>query len=150
MTRPEAINLIVGLLGGGLIATVISIWSQSRQTRRTSERAHLDSALREVYGPIVRLLTESRTLFELNHDLQSSYYEHFNQPWHESAQQSVAQQADATLQTANVYVHMMVKNIDEVIGVIGAGWHLIDSEDLDVFNDVWRERVRMQVEFESA
>lgn len=149
MNYTDVLHLIIAFVGGGLTTALLTHWLQSRKAREDLEREHLDNALRSVYAPVVRLLRECRVLLRLNKDVHTAYTEHFNQKWAESAQERVMEEAKATIETADVYCQRAVQNIDEIIRLANACSHLFDPEDKEVFDDIRRERIRTQVEYET-
>lgn len=149
MSIQVVMTLVAGLLGGGLIATLISVWAQRRAVGIAAERQHLDQALRQLYAPVVWLLDDTETLLNLNRDVQGAYDDHFKQRWSESAREDVARQAKATIETANRYVRKIPQNMDQIIEIVNSARHLIDADDMDVFMDIRRQRLRMQVEYEA-
>lgn len=44
----------------------------------------------------------------------------------------------------------MRENLDEIVRNMSAAWHLIDLDDVEVFEDIRRQCVRMEIEFESS
>lgn len=149
MTVQYAANLVAAFIGGSLVATLISIWAQSRAARIAAERQHLDQAIRQLYGPVVWLLVDIETLLQLNRKVSDASDDHFKQRFSESARETVAQEIKATIETGNRYVRKIPQNIDQIIETVTSAWHLIDTDDVDVFVDIRRERLRMQVEYEA-
>lgn len=150
MTTQEIVIAVAGFLGGGLIATVISILAQYWSTKRAAERAYLGDALRYVYGPVFHLLIESRDLMSLAKDVRDVASEHFgNKKWAESAQEQVERDMDATFNIRDKYRETISQNIDEAIKICNDNWHLIELADSDVFYDMQRQRRRWRIEWQT-
>jgi hypothetical protein len=149
MTHNDIIHLLAGLVGGGLIATVISIWAQSRAARRAAELRYLEDALNHVYAPVRRLLTTIEMLFKQSRDIFEKSSAHFSQNWAPSAMESVRREHAATIEVANKYVEVAKEKIDEIIAITSGGSHLIDPNDMKLFDEIQLHRVRIQLEFES-
>jgi hypothetical protein len=140
------LEIVLAVISGGLITALISSFFESRKARSEAERQHLDDALRNLYGPVFRLLTDAQMCIDLNHSVQKEYTEYFNKPWHESARDRVQKQAEATLQTANQYVYRAEQHVEDIISITADNWHLIDLDDIEIFDDIRRQRARFRVE----
>ena len=143
------INLLAGFFGGGLIATIISIWAQSRAARRAFELKYLDDALRHVYGPVLHLLTVSHMLLQRRRDVDQKSSEYFNRDWAAPAMESVRREVTATDEAVNDYVKKVREAIDQIINIVNTGGHLIDLNDMEVFYDIHLQRERIQVEYDA-
>lgn len=147
MTTQEITIAVAGILGGGLVATIVSIVAQHWSARRATERAYLADALRHVYGPVFRLLTESRDLLALAKKVEDAASEHFGgNEWPESIQEKISQQMSTTIDVQNKYCAVVAQKVDEVIKIANDNWFLIDVGDYDVYNDMRRERHRSTIE----
>ena len=147
MTLFGLMTLLVGFTGGGLIATVTSHYFQSRAARKSFEREHLESALRHLYGPLVRIFRDAEMLLERYAEIHKTYSEYFKKPWAESARERVGRQRDAVLEVANEYIQKIYAILDEAVNAMSVSWHLVDVADMDVLMEVRRSRAIMDVEW---
>lgn len=150
MSYQDLLSVMTGFLSGSFIATLVSVWWQSHAAKITSERRHLEDALQQVYGPVVRLLKDCQMLLRLSQNIQEAGRKVLSEPVHESAREERSQEIKATIESGNAYTRKVRENIDEVVNIASAGSHLIDLEDMEVFNDIHRQCVRMEIEFESS
>ena len=141
------LELVAGLLGGGLIATGISVWGQFRMARRQAELRHLDDALRHVYGPVLHLLTLMQAFLGHSRDVLQKGTEAFNKPWADSARESVTRQMTATIGAANKFVPKVIDAMDQIISIGKVAGHLVDLDDMEVFNEICLHRERLRVEY---
>jgi len=88
-------------------------------------------------------------LSNLNTDIQEAGHKVFSGRVHESGREQRSEDIKATVELGNTYARKMRENIDEIVRLASAGYHLIDPEDMEVFEDIRRQAVRMEVEFES-
>jgi len=142
-------SLLVGLLGGGVIATAITMWSNWRIDREARRIEHLRRQLQELYGPLQFLASSNARLFELSKRFQDAYnQEYIEKEWSKSSdtQERVRANAKLTIQISNEYVELAVKNNDGVVRILERNFALLEPEDSEVCSRFLVDFARLRVE----
>ncbi len=150
MTLNDILILISGFLGGGLVATVISVWAQSHAARRAAEREHLADALRYLYGPVLWSLQHSQRLMEHCSSISDAYREEFiDKKFAESARETVEHEAGSVIEMENEFFQMVRTSLHRIVTLAEEQPHLIDIADIDVFHEIRHQIDRMRVEYDA-
>ncbi len=142
-------SMLVGLLGGGVIATAITMWSNWHIDRRARRIEHLRHQLQDLYGPLQFFASSNARLFELSKRFQDAYNKEYIQKEWSDAQETrerVRADAELTLEIANEYVELAIKNNEAVVGVLERGFALLEPDDTEVCSSFLVDFARLRVE----
>jgi len=153
MTTEQIIQLILSFLGGGVVVAVLD-WVRTTQSERKARRIeHVRSQLQSLYGPLQFFTSQNARLFELNDNFQKAYTkEYVEKKWSqaESTQKRVSQWASETLQIANQYIELVLKNNVSILGILENHYALIEPADVEIFSRFVVDHTRMKIEIGEA
>jgi len=75
---------------------------------------------------------------------------YFNRDWADSAMESVSREVTATNEAGNDYIKRVREKIDQIINIGNTGGHLIDLNDMEVFNEIDLHRDIIRVEYDAT
>lgn len=142
-------SLLVGLLGGGVIAALITFWSNWRIDRKARRIEYLRHHLHDLYGPLQFLASSNARLFGLNRRFQDAYdKEYIKKKWSDtpSTQEQLRENAKLTLNIANEYVELAVKNNEAVLRTLEQNFALLEPNDTEVCSRFLVDFTRLRVE----
>jgi hypothetical protein len=152
----DAIQLITGFLGGGFLGGIVVALINTHYSNRAAKRERqikvLDDQIRELYGPLFRLIVQSEKLFELYRRFHEAYDKEYIQKSYsdnEIAQERLRSAANETLTIANDYAHQIRVNRQRIMELVDAKYSFIDPDDIEVLQLLFEHHIRSEVEFPS-
>lgn len=149
MTYFNTVSLIVSFMGGGLISALIN-WSRANSAdKKDREIRLLDDQIRNLYGPLYFLVSQSEKLFQLNNRFHEAYNEEYcNQKWSQDkhTQEILKEETSMTIETANKYIRIVEKNNEKMKEILDSHYPLLDPEDIETMMVFFEHHTRINVE----
>ncbi len=129
-------TFIMALLGGGIGAALVTALFQIWYSMRQSEFQIIQNQLSGLYGPLYYFTCLNKAMFDLYNKYHVAYdKEHKDKNIAPEAAEDFQKEAVAMLEEANSYINTEVmQNNEKIIVLLENNWHLIDSDDVEIFS----------------
>lgn len=120
-----------------------------RKNKKDREIKFLEGQFRELYAPLFYLIKQNEQLFSLNREFRdASHSEYIDKEWskNEYTQEVLASEAAITIELRNQYIRQVHANNQYISELLDSKFSYIDSDDIDLFLDFSRHRVRFLTE----
>jgi hypothetical protein len=145
----ETSALVISFLGGGVTSALIVQLFALRAARKERTLKLLEEQIRELYGPLFYLVSQSERLFELNKQFHDAYKKEFiDKKYSDNAltRERVDSSTEATIQLANQYVKQIETNNEKISKILDNKFSYIDPMDIEIFLLFFEHRVRFTTE----
>ena len=149
MNYDPILQIFVSFVGGGVTASLISVWSNVRTQRNIKRIEEIRLQLEDLYGPITFLSNWNAKLLEIANNITKAYEEEFVQIKYspnETTQKVVHDEAMQTIELGNQYARQTKENNEKIISLLEKHYSLIDPNDIDVVLRFVADFVRMKTE----
>ena len=149
MTTEEVIMLICSFAGGGVVAGLISMWSNSKNQRKAKRIELLRSQLQDLYGPLHLYVSRNESLFQLGKGFQNAYTKLYIETQYsddEKTQERIRRDAEQTIDISNQYIRLTTENNDHILSILENHYSLVEPEDTDTFSRFLLDYTRRKIE----
>ncbi len=149
MNSDNFVQIFVSFVGGGVAASVISVWSNLRSQRKVKRIEEIRLQLQNLYGPISFLSNWNAKLLDIASAISKAYDAEFIQTKYSSdnsTQEGVRDVATQTIELGNQYVRQTKENNERIISLLEKYYSFIDPDDVEIVSRFVVDYVRMKTE----
>jgi hypothetical protein len=145
----DTVTLVVSFLGGSATAAILTQLNAARVAEKQRKLQQLDEQIRELYGPLFYLVSQSERLFSLNarfHDAYKAEYIDQKYPRDPIAREQRRSETMDTIGLANQYVKQVEANNEKISSLLDSKFSYIDPDDIEPFLLFFEHYTRMTTE----
>lgn len=145
----DVVTLVISFLGGGVTSALIVQLFSLRVAQRTRKLELLEEQIRELYGPLFYLVSQSEKLLDLSRRFHKAYEvefinkEYSNEPL---TRERVNSWAEETIGLSNQYVKQVEANNERISELLDCKFSYIDPDDVEEFLLFYEHHVRLNTE----
>lgn len=143
-------TFVASLVGGGLGVALLNWWRTSKSETKRRQIQFLDTQIRELYGPLYFLASQSERLIELNCKMQKAYKVEYIEPNFSNSDNTkkvLDEETEKTLDISNEYIENVTTNNQKMQDIVNSHSSLMDPSDIDVFLLFFEHKTRHDIEF---
>ncbi|MGA2620836.1 MAG: hypothetical protein ABSF26_24710 [Thermoguttaceae bacterium] len=145
------INVFASLLGGGLGSALVSFWANSSIERRRRRIDHLDSQLRNLYGPLQFFVSGSQSIYKRAWTIeQAMHAEYGGENAAKHSPQGRTDEINASIAVNNEYFALAKENSRHIVKILTDNYYLMEPEDAEVFGQFQDHHVRGKTELHES
>lgn len=141
---------LISLVGGGLGVALLDWWRTSKSETKQRQISFLDNQIRELYGPLYYIVSQSERLFELYGEIHRAYKAEYIEPKFskdDNTKRVLNEETNKTLDIGNEYIEFVTANNKKMQDILTTHSSLMDPEDIDVFLMFFEHKTRHEIEF---
>lgn len=149
---PVPVQIIVTVLGSGVVAAIATAVMQNRAKREDREASYLRDQLQMLYGPLHYYTTLNQLCFEQNKKVQlagRSELSGVNPGPDVDARKQHSEDIAAVIELANDYIEIVRDNNEQVIQILRDNYAYADPDDMNILEQFRLDYARSKTEFRS-
>jgi len=143
------IVILSSILGSSVIATIISWTLTNISKQKDRELVYLKDQLTNLYGPICFLTSQNDKILEQVRTLDGAKIEeYYSKEWSPdyNTQEQVDKEISKLENKTQQYLEMLRTNNEEIFSIIKKGFHHIDPEDIEIYQQFVIDFMRFKIE----
>ncbi|MFD0682355.1 MULTISPECIES: hypothetical protein [unclassified Paenibacillus] len=149
-TKLNILSLIISFIGGGAVGAILNWIRADLADKKTRRIKYIEDQLKNLYGPLYFVISQSAKLFEIERKYQQAYKEEFIDKQYSReklTQDRLNDEATKTLDIRNEYINQVRLNNNKIKEILDNNFSYIDAEDIDlVVNYFYENYTRLQTE----
>ncbi len=142
-------SLVLGLFGGGTLIALIAQQLAIRNAKKERKLQQLETQIRELYGPLFYLVSQSERLFSLIGRFDDAYKAEFIDKQYvdnPTTRERINQESTDTLKLKNQYATQVEANNEKISQLLNDKFSYIDPDDIELFLLFFEHYSRMTTE----